>query len=288
MLTLKELMRRVRDLPPLPGAALKLLVLCRDPEVPLRDIVAVIEVEPALTLRVLRLANSPFYGLERKVATVRDAVVSLGADAIVNCVLAGCLAHLFSLAGRGYSRTPEDAWRHAVGTAVCAQGLAERCDRSLEAQAFTCGLLHDIGKTVLATRPETERLRILPLAEREGISFLEAERAVLGFDDAEAGAALAEHWNLPGEIVEAIRWQYEPLRAPHHSQLACLVHVGHVLCIGLSPEFGLDNLTCQFSLEAIEALGVTAMDIAEIGPPVSENIAATVDAFLTVQAAANE
>lgn len=286
MLTLNDLMRRVRDLPPLPGAALKLLTMCRDPEVPLRDIVGVIEVEPALTLKVLRLANSPFYGLRRKVATVRDAVVNLGADAIVNCVLAGCLANLYGRESRGYSQTPEDAWRHAVGTAVCAQGLAERCERPLAPLAFTCGLLHDVGKTVLGTRPETERFRILPMAEREGISFLQAERAVLGFDHAQAGAALAEHWNLPGEIVESIRWQYEPLRAPRYPRLASLVHVGHVLCISLSPELDVDNLTVRFPLDILEKLGIGAEDIADIGPAVSDKIDATIEAFQAIQAAA--
>lgn len=281
MVTLDELIRRVRDLPPLPDLVLKLLAMCRDSNVAPRDIVGVIELDPALTLKVLRLCNSPFYGVPHKVTTVHSAVVYLGADAIVNYLLAGCLASFYGSENRGYSLAAGEAWRHALGTAVCAQLVGERCDAPLAPLAFTCGLLHDVGKTVLDTAVAAEKPHILAEVEKNGLTFLEAERAVLGFDHAQAGAALANLWNLPEETVESIRWHHDPLRAPHHVRLVCLVHVGNILCERIGIGLAVDGLTCRFQPPALEALHMTVEDILSFSTDADVRLKAAIESFQT-------
>lgn len=281
MLTLDDLTRRVRNLPSLPDLVLKLLAMCRDPDVSPREIVAVIELDPALTLKVLRLCNSPFYGIPRKVTTLRSAVVYLGADAIVNYVLAGCLASFYGSENRGYSLAVGEAWRHAVGTGVCGQVVGERCDPAQAPLAFTCGLLHDIGKTVLDSAVAAEKPAILAEVEDNGLTFLEAERAVLGFDHAQAGASLAKEWNLPEEIVESIRWHHDPLRAPHHPGLVCIVHVGNALCEGLGAEPDAGRLSDSIRPAALERLNVTVEDLLAASTDVEARLKAAIATFQT-------
>ena len=254
--------------------------MCRDPDVAPRDIVGVIELDPALTLKVLRLCNSPFYGIPLKVTTLRGAVVYLGADAIVNYVLAGCVASLYGSKSRRAQDTGE-GWRHAVGAAVCAQVVAGRSDAPLGPLAFTCGLLHDIGKVLFDASDADEKLPVPPGAERHGLTFLEAERAAFGFDHAEAGAALAKHWSLPEEIVESIRWHHDPVGASHHHRLVCLVHVGNVLSVSLGLGLGGDGLSGLLQPDALETLGVTVEELLAFGADVDAKIKAAIATFQT-------
>lgn len=280
MLTLEELTRRMRDLPPLPDLVLKLLRMCQDPEVAPRDIVEVIQLDPALTVKVLRLCNSPFYGVPRKVTSLRGAVVYLGADAIVNYVLAGCLASFYGRKKRGQPGEENEAWRDAVGTAVCAQALSERSGDAQEPLAFTCGLLHDIGKIVLGEFADTNAF-VPPDAERHGIAFLETERAALGFDHAEAGAILARQWNLPEEIVLAIRWHHDPLQAGNQVPLVCLVHLGGALCESLGADDPAAGLALRCRPDVLEHRRMTVGGLLEIAATVREKIGAAIETLKT-------
>lgn len=271
-MTLEELTRRVQGLPPLPQVVQKLLVMCQDPEVSSRNIVELIQIDPSLTLNVLHLCNSPFFGVPRTVHSLHDAVMFLGVDAIANYVLSGCLAGLRPRKGRGYSLNSGEPWRHAVATAVCAQVVAERCGQPLGPCAFACGLLHDMGKTVLDTCDESERRLIGPTLAKHGDALLETECEILGFDHAIAGAALATRWGLPEDRVEAIRWHHDPMRSIHYRQLTCLVYVGNVLSVGLGAETGAEALAHRLQTPALNALGLTVRDLQKLGPRMEQRL----------------
>lgn len=272
MMTLDELTLRVQGLPPLPQVVQKLLVMCQDPEVASLDIVELIQLDPSLTLKVLHLCNSPFYGVPRTVISLHDAVIFLGADAIANYVISGCLAGFQARKRHDYSLNAGEPWRHAVASAVCAQVVAERCEPSLGPPAFACGLLHDVGKTVLDACDEAERRLIRPLLEKHGGALLEAEREILGFDHALAGAVLATHWCLSEERVEAIRWHHDPIRSHRHRHLACLVHVGNVLSVGLGTELGAEALAHRLQIPALNALGLSVLDLQRLTPRMEQRL----------------
>lgn len=280
-MSLNELTRRVQHLPPLPQVVKKLIAMCQDPDVASRDIVEVIQLDPSLTLKVLHLSNSPFYGVPRTVTSLRDAVVFLGADAIANYVISGCLAQYQERKTRGYSLNSGEPWRHAVASAVCAQIVAERCEASLGPRAFACGLLHDVGKTVLDACNDAERRLIGPVLEKHGDGLLETERGIVGFDHALAGATLAAHWCLPEERVEAIRWHHDPIRCQRYRQLTCLVHVGNVLSIGLGTGVPVEDLALRLQTSALKVLGMTVPDLQRLLPRMEQRLAAALGMLRT-------
>lgn len=261
MISIEALKKLVQEIPPLPDLVLRLLEMCRDPEVPPRDIVEVIKLDPAITMKVLRLCNSPFYGLPRKVISLQEAMVYLGTDALVNFVLAGCLSSFYSQENEGYGLDAGELWRHAVGTAICSQQIAEKVNPELTSMAFTCGLLHDVGKIVLNSFVAEEFQKMLEMVEKEGVSFLEAEKQVLGYTHPMVGADIARNWNLPEEIVESIRYHHEPLKAKKYQELVSIIHVGNILCISFGIGVGSDGLAYVFHPAALELLKINVDDL---------------------------
>ena len=261
MISLEELKEKVQDLPPLPELAVRLMRMCQDPEVPPREIVEIIKHDPSITMKVLRLCNSPFYGLPRQITSLQEAMIYIGTDALVNFVLAGCLASYCQDDIEGYGLAQGELWRHSVGTAICSQKVAEHAESGMAGIAFTCGLLLNIGKIILNTYAAEAFPEMLELVEKKGLSFLDAEKQILGYTHAETGGAVAAHWNLPAEIIDAIRYQYNPVAAEEHKRLVSIVHVGNILCISFGIGVGSDGLAYIFHPGAIKVLGLKIEDL---------------------------
>ena len=270
MISIDELKKIVQEVPPLPDIALRLIRMCQDSSIAPREIVEVIKLDPAITIKVLRLCNSTFYGLPRRITSLQEALVYVGTDALVNFVLAGCLAAMYQKENRGYGLDEGQLWRHAIGCAICAQQVALKVERNLAGIAFTAGLLHDIGKIIMNSFVAEEFQVLLDLVDREGISFLDAERQVLGYTHAQAGAEIAEFWNLPDELVHAIRYHHEPLSAKNYQKTVGLTHIGNILCITLGIGIGSDGLASQFEEQVLESLGLTTENLFELSIPIHD------------------
>lgn len=202
--SLANLVAGTRELQSLPSTTVRLLEFLDDAAVGADRILDVIETDPALTTNLLKLCNSAFYGLRRQVGTVREALVMLGNRTVVNLAFAASMGDILSGPLTAYQLDRGDLWRHALCSALGSAQVADDLALGIpEGRAFTAGLVHDIGKLLL-DRPLRQALSE-PLA---GCGFEEMtvrERAVLGFDHAEAGAALAEAWNFPPFLVDVIR-----------------------------------------------------------------------------------
>jgi putative nucleotidyltransferase with HDIG domain len=257
----QDLARRTGDLPPLPSAVSRLLEMSRDANVSLSQMAEVIRHEPALTTKVLRLCNSAYYGLPRKVTSLQEAVVYLGADTLVNFVLAGCVAAFYRAAHAGYGNLVGDLWRHSVSCAIASQLLADKCGEEKTGEAFTAGLLHDIGKIVLSAEVRARFDVIIERVRAENCTFEEAEREVLGFNHAEVGAIIAREWNLPVSLCEAIEFHHDPTRAEHFPRLCAQVHIANILCISLGIGLGNDGLAYAFHPKSLEATGLPISDL---------------------------
>lgn len=282
-MVLDELIRKVNDLPPLPRVVGRLLTLCPDPEVPPLQIIKAVELDPALTMKVLKLCNSPFYGLPRTITSLSNAVVYLGTDVISHYVMAWCLAGFFHRDTRGHTLDPDAAWRHSVGAGVTARVLAEAFEPSLASACFTCGLLHDIGKTILDELMPQEWSLIASLEPpKRGAELAEVERTALGFDHGQVGAALAEHWSLPETVVEAIHWHHDPAKTPEHLALTSLVNVADILCVAVESGRVSSVTNRDFQPAALRVLQVHASDVLALGSKIDERVQATIDAFLSV------
>lgn len=222
-------LRRVTEdlvaLPTLPLVASQLLEAIADPETRSEEVARIVALDPALTGRTLKLANSDFYGFPRKVGSVDLAVVVLGANTVRDLVLS---AAVFQTMGAGGSELTA-LWNHAMACGVAARVLADRTGYRLAGEAYAAGVLHDIGKVVLRQSYPDRFEAIVALAREQRLSVAEAERGVLGSDHAEVGGWLAERWGLPADLVEAIACHHRPERAVVNPELVTLVHLANSL-----------------------------------------------------------
>ncbi len=205
----------LHDLPTLPQIVSKIIEAVEDDRSSAADLTALLEKDHAISARVLRLANSAFYGLRHPVDSIRRAVVVLGFDAVCQLALATSVFRTFS-SQRQFALDPEDYWMHAFGTAKAAQIL---CHKHVEVESpegcFTAGLLHDIGKYLLALVLRDEYRTVIRKAADESIPLRVCEKEHLGVNHAEVGRWLAAKWRFPTLIIEVVGNAY---RAPAPSR----------------------------------------------------------------------
>lgn len=251
-----DILRRVGDIPPLPAIATKVLSMVNDPDVDVTDLVSVIEKDQGLTAKVLRVSNSAFFGLARRIATVREAVVALGLNNIRNQILALSAYSLMQGEARGYALEAGRLWDHSLCTALCAERLACALDlRRIKDEVFIGGLLHDIGKSVLSVYVAARFRNIIRRVDEEGKSFVEAEAEELGFDHAEVGARVALRWNLPEILVDIIGDHHHPETQSAYAPQVCIVHIADAVASMLGVGAGVDSLEKRLDTEAVALVG---------------------------------
>lgn len=194
-------------LPPLPGSVLKISALLLDYNVSQKKIADAVGCDPMLASRILRLANSPIYAFQQKITSLTAAVGALGNKAIYEMVVIGMIADSFSSEIRN-SVVGRDNWLHSLATAIAARELCALLNlRGLD-EAFTCGLMHDIGKLLIFRADSAVFTEIFNQAD--GGDLTDTEREVLGFDHAQVGALAARRWNLSESVCNMILYHHNP------------------------------------------------------------------------------
>ena len=207
-LSLDEVLADIRQLPSLPAAVNELIRALDNESTGIDQLADGISKDQSLAARALRVANSPFYGVQHKVASIHEAIVVLGFRAVGSLVTAASITGFFSPP----REVPFDLtrfWRHSIGTALCARALARKVGLDPEV-GFTAGLLHDIGVLMLLTTRPTHYAAVLAYQDAHDGHLREAEHEVLGFDHGAAGEALALRWRFPTEIVRAVALHHTP------------------------------------------------------------------------------
>ncbi len=255
------LLQYARDIPPLPRVAVQVANLVDQPTTSAAQVAQALSMDQVLTARVLKLANSAFYGAPRKISTVTDAIVMLGMRTIRNMTMAVSCFDLFDRDVNGYTSRRGDMWRHSLCCGYAAQHIAKLAKYSLSEEAFVAGLLHDIGKVLISLRLAAEFEQVLDRVVEQKVTFVEAERQILGFDHAQVGAAMTEQWNLPTQLVASIRYHHDPLSAPEPSKLTAIVHLADVLCITLGIGLGGDGLNYRLQEGTLELLNLNEADV---------------------------
>jgi HD-like signal output (HDOD) protein len=217
---LDALVDKIGELNPLPDVAVHILGIAGEDRSSAPELAQAISRDQALTARVLRLANSAYYGFPRRITTVRDAVVLLG----FRTIRATALASSVMAAMRGDSEIDRaNFWCFSIAVGQLAEILARGRREHLD-EAFTAGVLHNIGRLALAQQLPGALGAVRRMAAAEMITVAQAEQAVLGYTDAELGGRLAMHWNFPQELSEAIaRHQLDANALPDPRSLAAFV-----------------------------------------------------------------
>jgi putative nucleotidyltransferase with HDIG domain len=206
--------------------------LLESPDSSIADIANVVNLDPAFTVRLLRVANSSFYGLSSSVDTVSKAVSVIGTSQIRNLALSMDVASSFA----GLPNTlvsMENFWRHSLYCGLAARKLA-RLARGCDAEAvFTAGLLHDIGELVIFNRlPEQAKAALLlVLDSADVLAMHQAEQQTLGFDHAQVGGELARQWKLPPMLEECIACHHDIQAARCYPREAAIVHIANIFAL---------------------------------------------------------
>jgi putative nucleotidyltransferase with HDIG domain len=202
-----ELLAKLQDIPTLPVVAMTVNNMINDPNSSSSDIAELLKKDQVLTAKILRLANSTYYGIPGGVADVQRALAFLGFNTLAQLVLSLSVFSLFStFDNQDFSMM--DFWRHALATAVCSELLAKRLKFAKPEEAFTCGLLHDIGKLVLHEIDPGRLMSIVHEASRRKCSFVEVEREWDLPGHSYLGEVIATKWGLPQVIRLSIRYHH--------------------------------------------------------------------------------
>jgi len=207
MITLNELMEHAARLSPIPQSMGKLAALVADERSTIDQIIRVIEYDQVLTAHVLRYANSAASASQRRIDTVKDAVIRIGAGRMLAEVVAGHVRDDMRQPIDGYGYGKNELWRHSVAAAVVAEQLGTFTGKQISGISFTAALLHDLGKLVLGRAIGEEEAHSIfqSIHEHRDQSFEIAEQRLIGYSHAQIGAMICESWNLPEQIVKAIR-----------------------------------------------------------------------------------
>ena len=262
--SLENILEAVNDIPALPQVVIRVMQLAEDPDSTAQDIHKVLDQDQAMNARVLRLANSAYYGFARRIATVTDAVVLLGFKTIRGIVLAAAVSDLLQKKYEGYALEEGELWRHSQACAIAARLIARRCRLSNLDVAYTAGLLHDIGKVILNRYMKEAYHEVVDLVTSQEIPFMNAEDQILGFNHAVVGARLAERWSLPPLLVEAIEKHHQPGQASEDQKLTAIIHLADAVCLSMGIGIGVDGLLYPVYPETLALLGVSEADLEAI------------------------
>jgi len=254
IISLAQLVQQVDHLPALPQVATKVIRLTDDLNTTPEDLSRVITQDQSLTAKVLKMANSAHYGFPRRIATIKEAVVLLGYNAIRNLVLAASVSRLLESEVEGYTLPRGELWRHSIACAQGARIIAHKVGFRSYELAYITGLLHDIGKVVLKHYMSEAYQQIIEQVKSEEIPFMIAEAQVLGFDHAQVGGLIADKWNLPVELVEAIVYHHNPGQVKQNPYLPAIVHLADALSLMLGVGVGTDGLVYPLDEKAMELL----------------------------------
>ncbi len=228
----------IEHLPPTPTLMIKLIELFRQPERDVDEIVGLMRQDPSLTAEVLRGCNSSFFGHEAPITDIREAVFRLGFYEIYRISVAVFGMQSMSTAKVAHSFEVAVLWLHSAMTAIAGGVIARELGES-EGIVFTAGLLHDVGKIVLASAEGTRYAELLQQHGLLGTATNDAEKAMFGFDHGEVGARLLSRWGVPPQVSVPVLCHHHLSWSGPFERLAAIVSLANLMarCIeGTAPE----------------------------------------------------
>ena len=229
-ISLDTMHSRIHALPPLSPAVIRALQLADRETISAREMAGLIGEDIGFGARVVNAANAPCYKLPRPVASVSDAILLLGTDAVREALIVAAVRDIFYRPLAGYGLAAKDLWAHSVACAMASEIAADISGYGNRTEAFLGGLLHDVGKIILDDEMQSAAARVREHMGRERCTFVDAEREILGYDHCDIGARVARTWAVPQHIVQAIALHRKPVVIGQTVPLAGLVHLGEVLC----------------------------------------------------------
>ena len=229
----KRIVKDLGELPPMPQIVFKAHEVMENPNSTTKQVAELIESDQAIAAKVLKMANSAYYGMSGKVSSVQQASVVLGYKALGELITLAGTSNLLGDKLYGYDMDSGKLWKHSMMVAFGSKIISQRKFPKLENDAFSAGLIHDVGKLAL-DRPVLNRRSLFEEFMASGDqTFLSAENRILGFDHAEIGFEMCQHWQIPDTLAKAIRYHHHvPDDLPEEegaAKLASIVSIANTI-----------------------------------------------------------
>jgi len=267
-----KIIEDVDSLPSLPSIVMKLIEVVNSSDSSAEDAAELIEKDPALTSKMIRLANSAFYGIPRSISSVTSAVVVLGFNTIRSLVLSASVAKMFE--GK-HSLDMDRFWKHSVVTAMASKIIVRHLMsvRMMDPEsAFCAGVLHDIGKLIFSQYMSEDYAAVCAYAREKRVPLIEAEDKFLGVNHAKVGKILAEKWSLPLDLEYAIVHHHHPEGAEKALNLANIIHLADIITHDLGCNLWDDEVHVQESAQCREELKIGDADFEKIMTNIENSI----------------
>jgi putative nucleotidyltransferase with HDIG domain len=240
--SLANILNKVNQLDPIPMVIHKVLALAEDPDSSLKDLVTVVEHDPAITANLLKTVNSAYMGLPVKADSISQAVAMLGLQQVVEMVLSQNLSGNLNRAQKGYGLAKGELWFQSVSVAMVARILASQRDLMGLPAIYTAALLKDIGKVILHEYVAEKLESIQQLVATKGMSFVEAENEVLGMDHTSLGGIIAKEWQLSPHMVYMIENHHLANPASRNDPATATLYLADLVAMMVDTGIGVDRL----------------------------------------------
>lgn len=262
--------REISHIATLPEITLKIIQLVESPTSTAQDLHKVINNDPALCSRILKVVNSAFYGLPGQIGSINRAIVLLGLNAVKNIAIAASLTKLF----RGGSLTPnfaaKDLWEHSIAVGTASKMIADSMKLAFADEAFLAGLIHDIG---IVVEIQYDRHKLIEAVTRtnagpDGVparSLLETEEEVFGANHQDFGSGLCVKWKFPKSFANATGYHHRPMDLPGEGRtMACIIAIADHIAMGAKKPFRLDLMTTEIPVAYMDQVHLNQNTVDDI------------------------
>jgi HD-like signal output (HDOD) protein len=252
---LLEILQESDNIPTLPVTYIQIKELIDNPRSSITDIGNVIKKDSGLTARLLRLANSTYYGLPNAIDSITRALVTIGTRELCDYILGTVILSLFK-------GIPEDLvnmksfWKHSIGCGLASKIVATFREYPNPERLFVAGLLHDVGRLFIFKSLVKKSRCLMTRCTASSELMLEAEKAVLGFDHTDAARVLLKHWNLPENIQEIVTWHHHPVSAKTYPVETSIIHVADIIVHSMQLGHNGERFVPPLNAQAWDILGL--------------------------------
>ncbi len=260
---IRKQLSSVGNLPSIPHIITEVSQMLDDEKTSALDLCKVISQDQSIATKILSVANSPMYGIPRRVATIDFAIVVIGLEHIRSLLLALSMMEMFK-ARNTNDWNHNDYWKHSLMVGTTAKKIADDLRYPKSGEVFTSGLLHDLGIVVIQKYLNKEFKQILELVKKDGIPHYTAEKLVLGYTHEDVAEFLFERWNFPVFINEAVLYHHRPSLAEKNPVLASLIHLIDYITQRFDTGSFLWDSNYQFDQNIVDILGFGNMEYLEL------------------------
>lgn len=266
-----DILNSITELPPMPQVVIKTKELIADPNSDAKKIAEVIETDQAIATKVLKVANSSYFGMSGKISSISHASVVLGHKILGEIVTLAGTEGILDGKLKGYGYDSKELWKHSLAVAFGSKIITNSKNSTLAEEAQMAGLIHDVGKIILDSHIFEKKEEFEAYMEKEEKTFLEAERHYFGFNHAEIASEMCKKWNFPDSINFAIKHHHQP-SGSDGNELSYILHMADYIAILSGIGYDSDDFLYELEEGTMDYLRMKKEDVSDIVLQVTESV----------------